>query len=86
MASFKPSISLNTDSTRCPSGKVHIIMGLMFAGKTTALLRRIKYEGDSRRNMVMTNLNKDNSYTIDSVVIHDRAKFSCWDLPDLSSF
>ncbi|KAL6140618.1 hypothetical protein ACLB2K_058916 [Fragaria x ananassa] len=68
MASFKPSIPLNTDSAHCPSGWVHIIMGPMFAGKTTAHVRRIKSEGASGRNMVMKNSNKDNKYTVDLVV------------------
>ncbi|KAL6184229.1 hypothetical protein ACLB2K_045633 [Fragaria x ananassa] len=61
-------------------------MGPMFAGKTTAFLRRIKSEGASGRNVVMTNSDKDNRYVVDSVVTHEMAKFSCWALPDLSSF
>ncbi|KAH0983977.1 hypothetical protein GBA52_011154 [Prunus armeniaca] len=91
MASFKPSIPLTSDSaasvpSTCTSGEVHVIMGPMFAGKTTALLRRIKSEGNNGRNVAMIKSSKDTRYAIDSVVTHDGAKFPCWALPDLSSF
>ncbi|XP_023513380.1 thymidine kinase a [Cucurbita pepo subsp. pepo] len=68
------------------AGEVHVIIGPMFAGKTTALLRRIKAESSSGRNVVMIKSSKDTRYAIDSVVTHDGAKFPCWALPDLSSF
>ncbi|XP_008229873.1 PREDICTED: thymidine kinase a [Prunus mume] len=91
MASFKPSIPLTSDSAASvpstrTSGEVHVIMGPMFAGKTTALLRRIKSEGNNGRNVAMIKSSKDTRYAIDSVVTHDGAKFPCWALPDLSSF
>ncbi|KAB2632794.1 thymidine kinase-like [Pyrus ussuriensis x Pyrus communis] len=54
-------------------------MGPMFAGKTPALLRRIK-------NVAMIKPGKDTRYANDSVVTHDRVKFPCWALSDLSSF
>jgi len=49
MASFKPSIPITSDRSARPSGEVHLIVGPMFAGKTTALLRRIKSEGNNGR-------------------------------------
>ena len=49
MASFKPSIPITSDRSPRPSGEVHVIVGPMFAGKTTALLRRIKSEGNNGR-------------------------------------
>lgn len=58
----------------------------MFAGKTTSLLRRIKSEVDTGRNVVMLKSSKDTRYAIDSVVSHDGVKFPCWALPDLMSF
>lgn len=61
-------------------------MGPMFAGKTTALLRRIRSEGDNGRNIAMIKSSKDTRYAIDSVVTHDGAKFPCWALPELTSF
>ncbi|KAK9285040.1 hypothetical protein L1049_024224 [Liquidambar formosana] len=68
------------------SGEVHVIVGPMFAGKTTALLRRIKLEGNNGRNVAMIKSSKDRRYAVDSVVTHDGAKFPCWALPDLLSF
>ncbi|CAL0333011.1 unnamed protein product [Lupinus luteus] len=80
MASFKHSIAIPT------TGEVHVIVGPMFAGKTTALLRRIKSEVDNGRNVAMLKSSKDTRYAIDSVVSHDGIKFPCWALPDLMSF
>ncbi|CAL5347616.1 unnamed protein product [Camellia sinensis] len=57
---------------------IHVIVGPMFAGKTTALLRRVKSEGN--------NGSKDTRYAVDSVVTHDGTKFPCWALQDLLSF
>ncbi|KAJ7964730.1 Thymidine kinase [Quillaja saponaria] len=91
MASFKQSISLSTSSDRAgltgrASGEVHVIVGPMFAGKTTALLRRMKSEGSNGRNVAMIKSSKDTRYAIDSIVTHDGAKFPCWALPNLLSF
>ncbi|CBI28409.3 unnamed protein product, partial [Vitis vinifera] len=58
----------------------------MFAGKTTALLRRIKSESNNGRNVAMIKSSKDTRYATDSIVTHDGVKFPCWALPDLSSF
>ncbi|GAB2274985.1 hypothetical protein Dimus_009755 [Dionaea muscipula] len=97
MDSFK-SISLSIDingggggDTSLPgdqagTGEIHVIVGPMFAGKTTALLRRIESESHSGRNVVMIKSSKDTRYAIDSVVTHDGAKFPCWALSNLSSF
>ncbi|CAM8891061.1 unnamed protein product [Rhodiola kirilowii] len=68
------------------SGEVHVIVGPMFAGKTTALLRRIKLEDNSGRSVAMIKSSKDTRYAVDSVVTHDGVKFPCWALPNLTSF
>ncbi|TXG55493.1 hypothetical protein EZV62_020749 [Acer yangbiense] len=69
MASFKPSIMLNPiDGSHRASGEVHVIIGPMFAGKTTALLRRIRSEGNDGRNVAMIKSSKDTRYAIDSVL------------------
>ncbi|XP_059451865.1 thymidine kinase a [Corylus avellana] len=88
MTSFKSSISMNrgSDHPGRASGEVHVIMGPMFAGKTTALLRRIKSEGNNGRNVAMIKSSKDSRYAKDSIVTHDGVKFPCWVLPDLLSF
>lgn len=69
-----------------PHGEVHIIIGPMFAGKSTALLRRVKSESNNGRIIAMIKSSKDTRYATDAVVTHDGVKFPCWALPDLSSF
>ncbi|GMP77848.1 hypothetical protein CsSME_00033987 [Camellia sinensis var. sinensis] len=58
----------------------------MFAGKTIALLRRVKSEGNNGRNVAIIKSSKDTRYAVDSVVTHDGTKFPCWALQDLLSF
>ncbi|KAK4358881.1 hypothetical protein RND71_021110 [Anisodus tanguticus] len=70
----------------CRVGEIHVIVGPMFAGKTTALLRRVNLESNDGRNVVMIKSSKDTRYAVDAVVTHDGTKFPCWSLPDLSSF
>ncbi|XP_057754251.1 thymidine kinase b [Arachis stenosperma] len=41
--------TLQTEPTRPPSGEIHVIVGPMFAGKTTTLLRRIQSESANSR-------------------------------------
>nr|CAB3495491.1 unnamed protein product [Digitaria exilis] len=68
------------------SGEIHVIVGPMFAGKTTALLRRVQAEAGNGRTVALIKSNKDNRYGLDSVVTHDGTKMACWALSDLSSF
>ncbi|GLT50778.1 hypothetical protein SLA2020_242400 [Shorea laevis] len=72
--------------TSPPSGEIHVIVGPMFAGKTTTLLRRIQAESKSGRRVAIIKSNKDTRYGLDSIVTHDGAKFPCWALANLSSF
>ncbi|KAM4077550.1 hypothetical protein ACJW30_12G146200 [Castanea mollissima] len=69
-----------------PSGEIHVIVGPMFAGKTTTLLRRIQSESSNGRSVAIIKSNKDTRYGLDSIVTHDGAKLPCLALPDLSSF
>ncbi|KAF2292385.1 hypothetical protein GH714_021698 [Hevea brasiliensis] len=84
---FRSSVSLSSiDGKHKTAGEIHVIVGPMFAGKTTSLLRRIKSEGNNGRNVAMIKSSKDTRYAKDSVVTHDGLKFPCWALPDLASF
>nr|ACU23150.1 unknown [Glycine max] len=83
------SSSLSLDTAKdlsSSSGEVHVIVGPMFAGKTTALLCRIESELNAAKNVVLLKSSKDTRYAIDSVVTHDGIKFPCRALPDLLSF
>ncbi|KAL7218766.1 hypothetical protein ACSBR2_011939 [Camellia fascicularis] len=94
MSPFKSPHSLPSSADRSDrmglshrhSGEVHVIVGPMFAGKTTALLRRIKSEVNNGRSVAMIKSSKDTRYAVDSVVTHDGTKFPCWALPNLLSF
>lgn len=41
--------NLQMEASGPPSGEIHVIVGPMFAGKTTTLLRRIQLENDNGR-------------------------------------
>ncbi|XP_015575521.1 thymidine kinase a [Ricinus communis] len=68
------------------SGEIHVIVGPMFAGKTTTLLRRVQSETDDGRNVAIIKSNKDTRYGLDSIVTHDGVKLPCVALSNLSSF
>ncbi|KAI4296017.1 hypothetical protein L6164_036007 [Bauhinia variegata] len=78
--------NLQMEASRPPSGEIHVIVGPMFAGKTTTLLRRIQLESSNGRSVAIIKSSKDTRYGLDSVVTHDGMKFPCWALKNLSSF
>ncbi|XP_071689741.1 thymidine kinase a-like [Rutidosis leptorrhynchoides] len=67
-------------------GEIHVIVGPMFAGKTTTLLRRIQSESSNGRNIAIIKSSKDTRYGLGSIVTHDGEKLPCWPLEALSSF
>lgn len=81
----KTRASSSFSSSSAP-GEIHVIIGPMFAGKTTTLLKRIKSESSNGRSIALIKSNKDTRYGLDSVVTHDGEKLSCWPLADLASF
>ncbi|XP_042460444.1 thymidine kinase-like [Zingiber officinale] len=68
-----------------PSGEIHVILGPMFAGKTTALLRRIQAEKDCGRSVAVIKPKRDTRYGLDSVVTHDGVRMPCFSLSKLSA-
>ncbi|GAB2212340.1 hypothetical protein Drorol1_Dr00020300 [Drosera rotundifolia] len=69
-----------------PWGEIHVIVGPMFAGKTTTLLRRVQSEVGNGRCVAVIKSDKDARYGLDSIVTHDGDKYPCFALKDLSSF
>ncbi|AED93115.1 Thymidine kinase b [Arabidopsis thaliana] len=67
-------------------GEIHVVVGPMFSGKTTTLLRRILAERETGKRIAIIKSNKDTRYCTESIVTHDGEKYPCWSLPDLSSF
>uniref|UniRef100_A0A1J3E0X5 Thymidine kinase n=1 Tax=Noccaea caerulescens TaxID=107243 RepID=A0A1J3E0X5_NOCCA len=79
------SQSLSSSSFSSP-GEIHVVVGPMFSGKTTTLLRRVLAERESGKKVAVIKSDKDTRYCVESIVSHDGEKFPCWALPDLSSF
>ncbi|KAJ8490824.1 hypothetical protein OPV22_012545 [Ensete ventricosum] len=67
-------------------GEIHVIIGPMFAGKTTTLLRRIQAERSNGRTVAIIKSDKDTRYGVDAVVTHDGTRMPCMALPALSMF
>ncbi|CAL5183999.1 unnamed protein product [Lathyrus oleraceus] len=84
--SISKSQNRTLQATASTSGDIHVIMGPMFAGKTSSLISRMKSESANGRNVAIIKSSKDTRYGLDSIVTHDGAKLPCWALSDLSSF
>eukprot|EP00250_Pteridium_aquilinum_P000445 c10488_g1_i1 orf=550-1284(-) len=68
------------------AGSIHLILGPMFAGKTTALLKRVQAEARTGRSVAMVKSDKDTRYGLAAVVSHDGMQMPCWAVPSLASF
>lgn len=80
-----PALERN-DFARENVGGIHVIIGPMFAGKTTALLQRIREEADAGRRVSLVKSDKDNRYAVSAVVSHDGVQMPCVAVPTLASF
>ncbi|ESQ31859.1 hypothetical protein EUTSA_v10004737mg [Eutrema salsugineum] len=67
-------------------GEIHVVVGPMFSGKTTTLLRRMLAEREMGKKIAIIKSDKDTRYCVESIVSHDGEKFPCWAIPDLASF
>ncbi|KAL1826312.1 hypothetical protein ACET3Z_004724 [Daucus carota] len=85
-SSSSNGFSLNKEGFKGPSGEIHVVLGPMFAGKTTTLLRRVRAESLDGRRVAIIKSDKDTRYGLESIVTHDGEKFPCWPLSHLSSF
>ncbi|KAL6281913.1 hypothetical protein ACE6H2_012842 [Prunus campanulata] len=92
---FVPKTCISSVQNRCMqmetasrqrSGEIHVIVGPMFAGKTTTLLRKVQSERGDGRNVAIIKSSKDTRYGLDSIVTHDGVKMPCWALTHLSAF
>ena len=59
------------------SGKLELIIGNMFSGKTSELIRRINKEKSINKRILVINYIDDNRYSTDKIVSHDNIKFDC---------
>lgn len=54
-------------------GKISLIMGPMFSGKTSELIKRVSRESQYRlKKSILIKYSKDNRYSCDSVLTHDK--------------
>ena len=64
-------------------GRIELILGPMFAGKTTEMLRRIEREEISKKQCVVLKYSKDQRYSVSCVSTHDykmHEAISCYEL------
>jgi thymidine kinase len=66
-------------------GRLELIVGNMFSGKTSELIRRINREKSINKKILVVNYISDNRYSTDSVVSHDNLKVASLKLEKLSS-
>ena len=64
------------DST-VSSGEIHVILGPMFAGKTTALLERVAQEEAHGLHVTLVKSCKDSRYSNDEIVSHNGTARHC---------
>lgn len=67
-------------------GSVELIVGPMFAGKTSELLRRMEGAEERGMRVAMIKSAVDDRYATDAVVSHDGARMRCVALPRLMDF
>lgn len=60
-------------NSRTEGGRIELIIGPMFAGKTTELMRRLRRENFARRSCFVIKYSKDVRYSKDSMASHDKA-------------
>ena len=65
------------------NGKLELIIGNMFSGKSSELIRRINKEKSINKRILIINYIDDNRYSSDSVMTHDNLKMKCLKIKNL---
>ena len=68
------------------NGRLELIIGNMFSGKSTELIRRINREKSINKKIIVINYSEDNRYSSNAVATHDQIKVNCLKLKLLSEF
>lgn len=68
------------------TGEIHLIIGPMFSGKTTALLQRVAEEESMGRNVVLIKSRRDTRFSENNVVSHGGLSRSCTSINRLEDF
>lgn len=65
-------------------GKINLIIGCMFSGKSTEMIRLIKrYKQIKKYNLLLVNNSKDNRYGKSVISSHDKVQIKCHSLKNL---
>ena len=67
-------------------GKLELIIGNMFSGKSSELIRRINREKCINKRIIVINYCLDNRYSNNSIATHDSIKVKCLKINKLSEF
>lgn len=67
------------------NGQIDIILGCMWSGKSTELIRQAKRYNSIGKKILIINHQSDNRYGNDIVSTHDKNKISCVSLEDLNT-
>ena len=65
-------------------GRLELIIGNMFSGKSSELIRRINREKSIQKKILVINYISDNRYASDSIATHDNLTVTCLKLEKLS--
>ena len=65
-------------------GKLELIIGNMFSGKSSELIRRINREKSINKKILVVNFSGDNRYSNCSIATHDNVKLNCLKLEKLN--
>jgi len=74
----------NFDVYYSPVGRLELIIGNMFSGKSSELIRRINRERSINKKILVINYIDDNRYSTNSVASHDNVKVNSLKLKTLS--
>ena len=66
------------------NGRLELIIGNMFSGKSSELIRRINRHKSIQKKILVVNYLNDNRYSSNSVATHDNLKVNCLKLDTLS--
>jgi thymidine kinase len=66
------------------NGRLELIIGSMFSGKSTELIRRVHREKSIHKKILVINYKDDNRYAKDAVSTHDQLKVNSLKLKTLS--
>ena len=68
------------------NGRLELIIGNMFSGKSTELIRRINRERSIYKKIIIINYSDDNRYATNAIATHDQTKIDCLKMNTLSEF